>query len=262
MNAGLLDRFLQSQSLGDGGADDDMCGEQIPHWLRALVDELSWIPTSMSEALNSLASKGVTSLWMQRGGRHRYIFPLPLCTADLFESVVGVSREMATLLAPLASASIQALNVMYGFRVDAYPESCHSSAQRKVLETAMLKTYRMFNRLKGVLPPEEPWKCLAELVGPADGRNTSVVPLCADKCDVLRKSGQVDPLPSLPVEMREIVSDPTRMFPANSSGLEHFASVPNEQHEEYLQLLVRELTSGKTALTDEARGGGDSFCDW
>ena len=61
------------------------------------------------------------------------------------------------------------------------------------------------------------------------------------------------------VSSREIVTDASKMFAGAHAGLKYFPGVAPDQLEEYHRLVIRELASGKTELSDTVLGGGHGF---
>ena len=80
--------------------------------------------------------------------------------------------------------------------------------------------------------------------------------LQADRCDLLPKSGCVDPLPSLRPSERDIVSSSNLQFPDSLDGMSSFGNVNREDVAQYARLVGRQLRSGKVVLSDYAAAGG------
>ena len=71
----------------------------------------------------------------------------------------------------------------------------------------------------------------------------------ADRCDLLQKSGCVDPLPSLRPSGRDMISSSNLLFPNPPDGMSSFGNVNREDVAQYARLVGRQLRSGKVALS-------------
>ena len=83
--------------------------------------------------------------------------------------------------------------------------------------------------------------------------------LQATRCDLLERSGNVDPLPSLKPDERDVISSPSLLFPNPPDGMSSFGSVNREDAAEYAKLVGRQLRSRKVVLSDQAAAGGTVF---
>ena len=83
--------------------------------------------------------------------------------------------------------------------------------------------------------------------------------LQADRCDLLPKSGCVDPSPSLRPSERDIISSSNLLFPDPPDGMSSFGNVHREDVAQYARLVGRQLRSGKVVLSDYAAAGGTVF---
>ena len=69
-------------------------------------------------------------------------------------------------------------------------------AQRSVLTILLSKVRRIADRLRKIESPRPQADCFVEVVG-SDGSGTTKpsVKLVADSCDILERSGLIDPMP-------------------------------------------------------------------
>ena len=163
----------------------------------------------------------------------------------LFELVIadlGCTPQAADLA--YARASVEGMNFLYA----AAPIVSTSllASQRFVLIILLNKVRRMFDRLAKIDRPSSQSDCFAQVVGPtACGGTKPVVKLSADTCDVLERSGLVDPLPSLPADMRRVVSGSALLFLDPPGGLAEYQSIKDADRAEYIRFVVKQLESGK-----------------
>ena len=101
-----------------------------------------------------------------------------------------------------------------------------------------------------------------EVVGPtACGGTKPVVNLSADTCDVMERSGLVDPLFLLPADMRCLLG--LRLaFCGPSWRLSRVSGHQDVDRAEYIRLVVKQLESGRVGLRHDVRAWGTVFWFW
>ena len=191
-------------------------------------------------------------------GRQRDLLPLPSpdgeADLDHFGDWIDDSPLRGFFVAVVA-----AINVLGGYGHFFAPRIANA-AQKTALGSFHSKVDRMCRRLASTTSPgDDPAAALQELIGDPGGPGARSVPLLSSACDVLDRSGLVEPTPFLPVDYRELVADDEFMFPAPPAGLDKFSGPKGEHRIEYLRLMLREMRSGKTELRDHFRGGGTIF---
>ena len=83
--------------------------------------------------------------------------------------------------------------------------------------------------------------------------------MSAETCDVLERSGLVDPLLFLPTDVRGVVSDATRLFPNPPGGLAEYQGIEGADRAGYIFLSARQLESGKVGFWHSVLAGGTVF---
>ena len=194
---------------------------------------------------------------LKQGGRQRDLFPLPAPNRKNAGCAFDVWADCDVIWAYFLSV-IGALNAFAGYGY------CHghrraSLAQQSALKIVASKIDRMCARLTVLVSPGSGSDVLSLVIGGPNGPGARAVPLVASCCDVLEKSGLVDPLPYLPEDYRAFASEPSSLFPAPPPGLDKFSAPSGRDRGEYLRLLGRELCSGKVELRDSCLGGGSVF---
>ena len=205
-----------------------------------------------------LASASLVKGLDQNAGRQRDLFPLPqpVDSENLFGFIDWVDDVVLT---SFFHAVVLALNALAGYG-SSFGTRPMNQAQRSALTIVCGKEYRMCLRLSTTEPPpSDDDDALTAIVGGPGGAGSRSFPLVASACDVIDKSGTVDPLPFLPPDMIDTLCDAEIMSPAPPPGLECFKGPEGPHRQEYMKLMLRELLSGKTELRDSFRGGGTIF---
>ena len=165
-----------------------------------------------------MASASLVKGLAQNVGRQRDLFPLPqpIDSENLFGFFDWVDDAVLT---SFFHAVVLALNALAGYG-SSFGTRPMNQAQRSALTIVRGKVHRMCLRLSTTEPPpSDDDDALTAIVGGPGGAGSRSVPLVAPACDVLDKSGAVDPLPFLPPDMIDTLRDAEKMFPDPPPGL-------------------------------------------
>ena len=98
--------------------------------------------------------------------------------------------------------------------------------QRYILIILIDKVRRMFDRLEKIYKPPGQSDFFAQVIGvTACGGTKPVVKRSAESCDIAERSGLVRPLTYLPADVRDVVSDASRLFPNPLGGLAEYQGI-------------------------------------
>ena len=79
------------------------------------------------------------------------------------------------------------------------------------------------------------------------------VELTAESCDLLERSGLVDPLPCIPADVRAVILNSARLLPNPPGGLTSFRGIKGSGRDEYIRLVARQLHSQKVDALKRSR---------
>ena len=150
--------------------------------------------------------------------------------------------------------SVAAFNSLHAEPVSG-PLGRPTSAQATAITNIINKTLHMWDRLVAL------GKAPAQAAGQVwrGGSDEAIQPLRADLTDVPICAAQCNPPPRLPLEWRNVVTNPSRMFPSVHSGLQFFQSICGGQRAEYIKIVVAQLKAGNLGLASRVIAGGTVF---
>ena len=159
----------------------------------------------------------------------------------------NMSSEWAHLVLEVVNLELQALNILHGRRC--LETSLAKNAPGRALQSrALMKAHRL-KRMVGIADLPSGEFALAELVGDSMAtRIQPTVPLTASSCDLLPKSGQVDPLWHVDASVAEFLTEPCIFFEAVAPGTIIAGRMLLQDRAEYARLIVAELRSGRTVM--------------
>ena len=191
--------------------------------------------------------------------RCRDLFPLPALHGEQLEALLlEVPVTSRSLFLSWCTLVIHGLNRLAGCAVP--PRGSRiNAAQLAVLLRVGHKVERMLERLSPVAVPNGRL-CLAEPIGDAEvlGRPSNP-PLVAADCDLLERSGLVDPMPDLGASAQCILDDPSRLFERVTDKLKVVPRIRRSDLAESCKLVGMQLRSRKVALSTVAYCGAGVF---
>ena len=155
----------------------------------------------------------------ENGARSRDIFPLPYVPeASARQGAAALPEVSRSSFVSGCTAVVLGLNLLAGTAPPT--EACvTNSAQRAVHCRVVAHVQRWLKRAGEVTVPE-PSTCLATLVDDSTALGKArAPPLVAAECDLLERSGLVDPLPDLPASVQGTLSSAKQLFGDVSSKL-------------------------------------------
>ena len=187
--------------------------------------------------------------------RARDIFPL-LAIGDDELRAVARDTEVTSFssFAQWCKLTVIGLNSLAGFASQS--ESVKANVAQVAVQTRVAhKVARLCRRFAKCTVPDGR-TCLAELIADHEhlGR-TANPPLVAEDCDLLDRSGLVDPLPDLDEGARSVSEDPDKLFVHVSKTLKAIPRIRRSDLSEYCKLVVRQLRSHKVELSAVAHSG-------
>lgn len=196
--------------------------------------------------------------------RQRDIFPLPLLDRDVVDRLdvsveIDSSAVAVDLVVRVANMSVHALNVLAGFCAPS-PRLGVCAPQRAGQRRAFQQSVRWLASLRDCSPPE-PKVALGRLVHDEDLSGAKKVNprLDADRCDILERSGGVDPLPHAEPDHRATLESADALFPVDNLEWVRAARIGRDDRGEYARLVVRQLRSRKVALLPSVRSSASIF---
>ena len=239
-------RLLNSHRAVTGA--DVLC--QAPEWLRCAIDGLERCTVSGRCDFSLFLRNGVQEPGL--GQRVRDVFPLPLL--DLHVCHVLLEGSLGDLFGDLrfvmrvANLGLKGLNTMYGYGVvSAGLGLC--APQRAVQLRALQTSSRWCWQMSIQLPPS-PDIAWAKLIHDDNGGGPTSArpPMIADRCDLLDRSGRVDPLPFVDDEARKTLCSGATLF--GDGDLKHVRAAPIRRDDrcEYARLVARQLRSWKVGF--------------
>jgi hypothetical protein len=188
-------------------------------------------------------------------GRCRDMLPLPVARAEMFDHWAPLVD--ITLALRLLNLSIAGLNFLYfNGRVGPVPPraSClHTAVITRLRNKLDFALAELITVERVVAVPGS----LERLTG--DAHVSKFPPLRADDVDHLPISGQVDPLPYMPSEVRELLSSPGLLFPKGTGHIPGRRTCREEHHGDRVTLTLRLLRCGKLSLARHASASADTF---
>ena len=134
-----------------------------------------------------------------------------------------------------------------------------NTAQAAVLERIVQKVGRWCTTARACHPPSGS-VALAELIADNEALGRAVnPPLVASHCDLLARSGLVDPMPDIDDDSRAILRDPGKLFTSAAAGLGTIPRIRRGDLHEYCKLVVLQLRSRKVQLSTIAYSGAGVF---
>ena len=85
-------------------------------------------------------------------------------------------------------------------------------------------------------------------------------PLCADRVDLLERSGELDPMPFVPSATRTVLESPHLLFPTAVKHIPGSRASREANHGDRVTLTLRLLRANKLRLVKRAMGSADTFC--
>ena len=191
--------------------------------------------------------------------RSRDLFPLPELHGEHLDAMLlEVSVPDKSRFLSWCTLVILGLNRLAGCTVPPYGSRINS-AQLAVLFRLSHKVKRTIQRLSAVSVPSGRL-CLAELIGDTEVLGRSInPPLVAADCDLLDRSGLVDPMPDLSSSARGILDVPEVLFERISDKLRVVPRIRRSDLAEYCKLVGMQLRSRKVALSTVAFCGAGVF---
>mmetsp|Transcript_41458 Transcript_41458/g.117297 ORF Transcript_41458/g.117297 Transcript_41458/m.117297 type:complete len:868 (+) Transcript_41458:136-2739(+) len=243
------DRSPATSEAKDGRAADTMrspwsalCG--------ALESALSSSDLPMARCFREGRAGGVFDQDVPR----QSLFPLPL----VYDEALEREEEMMVNLCILG---LSHLDSGFSDARNALPRGRHSSAaQRSVQDRVRRACRRLRTRMEDLV--DESDSCWTPLRGLSsfDASLQSVYPvLVADLVDILEKAAAVDPLSSVPHEVRTFLDDPRRLFPDGVLGKAPRQLKPSGNRAEYTKLTAKLLRCGKLRLRRQAEAAAPVF---
>ena len=239
-------RLLNSHRAVTGA--DVLC--QAPELLRCAIDGLERCTVSGRCDFSLFLRNGVQEPGL--GQRVRDVFPLPLL--DLHVCHVLLEGSLGDLFGDLrfvmrvANLGLKGLNTMYGYGVVSAGLGLYAP-QRAVQLRALQTSSRWCWQMSIQLPPS-PDIAWAKLIHDDNGGGPTSArpPLIADRCDLLDRSGRVDPLPFVDDEARNTLSSGATLF--GDGDLKHVRAAPIRRDDrcEYARLVARQLRSRKVGF--------------
>ena len=192
------------------------------------------------------------------GRRQRDILPLPPIAKNEFK-LSGMSSLRWSVFRMFVNVVIACLNWLFGIKKEALAERHHTEPQKAVICNIIDRTKSFLDRLQGV--EQGSWeRFVPDFVSwVKEPRGQKFQDLNAEKVDNLEVAAACDPVPRLPREAQEVVSDARRMFADAAKDLETFEAFSAGARAEYVDLVVRQLRCGKVGLSTWCSGGGTSF---
>jgi len=237
--------------------EDQPLKDLFPTWLQDLSGSVFQAIAKYDAITDILASSAMSTSWGQRGGRWRDVYPLPLPSLDVVAALgEDLSAADGALALQWCVGCVRTLNAVAGYRAVCRPATA-SGAQRSMLRICVQKVLRFLRRLGlGEAPPDRD-ACRRKIFG-IDG-DTENGGLVAKDCDIYPNSGHLDPTPFLPDDIREVVTDPSKLFADGEPGSASIPCVRGADRKEYLKFVVRQLDAGKADLRVAVRGGAAWF---
>ena len=240
---------------------DSLCYFAGPKWLRTAVSSVESM--MVDGVLDFALFLRHGSLEPAMGQRSRDVFPVPLLDlGTVLDLGADVAHDMygdLLLLRRVANLCLTGLNILYGERVDTFGLG-RCSPQRAVQLRALHKASRWCLQLHDQCPalPEVAWRKLVhDDSGPGeDGQRPALI---ADKCDLLRVSGRVDPTPFIDSDAKDILGDGETLF--CGSDLNHIRAGPirRDDQAEYAKLVARQLRARKVAFHTNVKCSASVF---
>ena len=180
--------------------------------------------------------------------RHRDIFPLPLPPVNIDAAEeLDPKHELVDDVMPfdltvrVANLSLRALNVLSGFTAPvARLGVCapQRAAQRRALDQAKM----WISAVRDCSPPSG-GVAFGQLIHDEDlsGAKKINPKLDAMRCDLLERSGEVDPLPHVAQEHRVIVNTADALLPYEKLDWVRAGRIGRDDRAGYAKLVVRQL---------------------
>ena len=187
------------------------------------------------------------------------MFPLALFEhTDINIDTSCLSLSLCSRFPKLVSCVLCGLNLLYGYsaRLTRRPLL---TGHRAVLNSVGSSLSRWLLRLRKCWSGSSPADALVNIFGPVAGKPPWAEPLDALRCDIPAVAAHVDVLPHLPQELRDYVTRRDKMFPTVDHAPSTVKQPQGQDRDSYLQVLVAELRSGKTELTDKVDGMASIF---
>ena len=214
------------------------CAKVLPNRFNLLIKSV----VDSRTPFGRFAKEYVLGSSVEYNGRIRDIFPIPRVKCILKYVDGPLSDELQVTLCNLVNLCLAGMSYL-----DGQSSRCIQNAptilQTAVHERIARKTYRMYQRLSAV---DKPITTFGSFVG-RDGLER-YPELKANLVDCLPHAGLVDPLPFLPCEAKDILTDPEKLFPNGVEMNKRQSKFTGGDRSEYVKLVVRHLEAGQCGL--------------